>query len=199
MSRLRPGTVLPFRRRRWITIGVEAWLVAVVAASLMGLLLLQSGTGARVLRAALPSATEIQPPLTEVPLSPSGITVVDGDTIRVSGEARSIRLVGFNAPETRDPQCAAEAALGSRAKARLRELVRSGNLTLSRVACACRPGTEGTDRCNYGRSCGTLAVAGRDVGDVLIAENLAAPFRCGAHSCPRTPRPWCAGPAGSAL
>ena len=34
---------------------------------------------------------------------------------------------------------------------------------------------------------------GRDVGDILIEEKLAAPFRCGAVRCPATPRPWCVG------
>jgi endonuclease YncB( thermonuclease family) len=151
--------------------------------------MLQSGFGARVLgELSLPAFVAAVP---AVPLSPSRIAVVDGDTIRVSGEPRSIRLVGFNAPETRDPQCASEATLGDRAKARLRELVGSGNVTLARVPCACRPGTEGTDRCNYGRSCGSLAIDGRDVGEVLIAENLAVPFQCGSWACPRTPRPWC--------
>ena len=62
---------------------------------------------------------------------------------------------------------------------------------LSLVECACAAGTQGTDRCNFGRSCGVLRVDGRDVGDILIAEGLAAPFQCGRTSCPRLPRPWC--------
>jgi endonuclease YncB( thermonuclease family) len=199
MSRLRSGAVLRFsrRRRRRYVVGVETLLVAVVAAAIVGLLL-QSGVGARVLRTALPAQSAIQPVSAVLPLPSSRITVIDGDTIRIAGEPRAVRLVGFNAPETRDPKCASEAALGSRAKARVKELVRRGNVTLAMVPCACRPGTEGTDRCNFGRSCGTLAVDGRDVGSVLIAENLAAPFRCGVHSCPRLPRPWC-DQSGSAL
>lgn len=45
--------------------------------------------------------------------------------------------------------------------------------------------------CNFGRSCGTLKAAGRDVGEILVAEKLAVPFQCEANRCPKTPRPWC--------
>ena len=120
----------------------------------------------------------------------SGITVVDGDTIRVNG--RLTRLVGFNAPETWQPACAAERTLGEKAKARLRELVAGGSLGFSNVRCSCKPGTEGTEACNYGRACGTLKANGRDVGDILRSEGLAVQYTCGATWCPPKPVPWCA-------
>lgn len=123
------------------------------------------------------------------PISAMQISVVDGDTVRIDG--RSVRLVGFNAPETRNAECMRERDLGLRATARVRGLIGSGSTTFVEVACACRPGTEGTPQCNYGRACGTLRVGGRDVGDVLIAEGLAVPFVCGQTRCPPTPRPWC--------
>lgn len=118
-------------------------------------------------------------------------TITDGDTIRIKGERKGTRLVGFNTPESIEPGCAAERALGLKAKARLRQLVSKGRLSLERVRCACRPGTEGTDACNYGRSCGILRVDDRDVGDILISEGLAVAFVCGATRCPPTPKPWC--------
>ncbi len=34
------------------------------------------------------------------PIAPGRVYVVDGDTIRLDGERRSVRLVGLNAPET---------------------------------------------------------------------------------------------------
>jgi endonuclease YncB( thermonuclease family) len=117
-------------------------------------------------------------------------TVTDGDTVRMSDGTR-VRLVGFNTPEKFEPQCSREAALGARASERLRELVASGTPTVTRIACSCKPGTEGTDKCNHGRRCGTLRIDGRDVGDILISEGLAVPFVCGDTSCPATPRPWC--------
>lgn len=128
---------------------------------------------------------------TAVPITTRQFSVTDGDTIQLSGEARGLRLVGLNAPETFEPKCARERELGNRAKARLKELVKGENLTLIRIACSCAPGTEGTTACNYGRSCGRLLVNGRDVSQTLISEGLAVRFQCGSTSCPPTPRPWC--------
>ncbi|TBD04773.1 thermonuclease family protein [Rhizobium leguminosarum] len=117
--------------------------------------------------------------------------VTDGDTVHVAGERAGTRLVGFNTPEKFSPQCEYERKLGERASSRLRELVRSPNLQLTKVPCACPAGSEGTDACSHGRSCGVLRVDGRDVGQILIGEGLAVPFICKGNRCPRTPRPWC--------
>ncbi len=118
-----------------------------------------------------------------------GLSVVDGDTIRIDGTLT--RLVGFNAPETWKPNCAAERNLGEAATRRLKQLVDGGNVSFASVHCACKPGTEGTSACNYGRACGSLAIDGRDAGSILISEGLAVSYRCGATGCPPTPRPWC--------
>jgi endonuclease YncB( thermonuclease family) len=136
-------------------------------------------------------ATVTAAPTGAEPIAPADIYVIDADTIRVRNQPPNVRLVGFNAPETRHAACVAEQQLGDRAKNRLRELVRVGELDLTYVACSCPPGTAGTPACNYGRACGVLKAAGRDVGAILITEGLAVPFVCGATSCPRTPRPWC--------
>ena len=118
-------------------------------------------------------------------------SIIDGDTLRLSDGSR-MRLVGFNTPEKGDrAECAREAELSARATARLKQLVASSQAGVTQVACACPPGTEGTKKCNYGRSCGTLTADGRDVGDILIAEGLAVPFVCTGWGCPPTPRPWC--------
>ena len=125
-------------------------------------------------------------------LRASDIRIVDGDTIDVRGMPANVRLVGFNTPETWKPSCTAERQLGERATARLGQLVRNAaSIEFERVACACRPGTEGTDQCNFGRLCGTLFADGQDVGRRLIAEGLAVPYRCGRTSCPPRPEPWC--------
>ncbi|MBW9114590.1 thermonuclease family protein [Rhizobium cauense] len=123
--------------------------------------------------------------------SSSRFSVTDGDTIHVDGEVNGTRLVGYNAPEVFSPRCASEKELGDRATDRLKELVRAGPVNLSRVPCACIPGTEGTDRCNYGRSCAVLYVSGRDVSSIMVGEGLAVPFVCSKAKCPPTPRPWC--------
>ncbi|MBB3544114.1 thermonuclease family protein [Rhizobium sp. BK399] len=118
-------------------------------------------------------------------------SVTDGDTIRINGEVSGTRLVGFNTPEKFSPKCDRKRDLGNRASARLAEIVSKSSMQLTKVRCSCSPGTEGTDRCNYGRSCGVLRADGRDVGEILISEGLAVPFNCGATGCPPTPRPWC--------
>ena len=125
------------------------------------------------------------------PIDPSDIRVIDGDTIRVYHQQPNVRLVGFNAPETRNAACAEEAELGARATRRLRDIIREGHLDFINVKCSCPEGTQGTFACNYGRNCGTLKSNGRDVGPILIEEGLAVAFACGATHCPKTPRPWC--------
>lgn len=120
------------------------------------------------------------------------VRIIDGDTIAVSGLTANVRLVGFNTPETHRAKCTAERSLGDKATARLRQLVSSvASVQVRRVACACKPGTEGTRRCNFGRFCGTLLVDGLDVGTTLIVEKLAVPFHCGKTSCPKAPNDWC--------
>lgn len=128
---------------------------------------------------------------TLAPIKASEFRVIDGDTIRIYEMKTDTQLVGFNVPDSRNAICPAEKALGEKAWQRLRKLREEGNLEFQFVACSCTAGTEGTEACNHGRSCGTLRSNGRDIGDILIDENLAAPFQCGATSCPMTPRPWC--------
>ena len=125
------------------------------------------------------------------PIHPGDVRVLDGDTIRLHQKKPDVRLNGFNAPETRRATCDAERELGAKATRRLRDLVQEGQLDFEFIPCSCPPGKEGTRFCNYGRRCGTFKSKGRDVGDILIAEGLAVPFKCGATSCPPTPKPWC--------
>jgi endonuclease YncB( thermonuclease family) len=123
------------------------------------------------------------------PIAPGAIDVIDGDTIRAHG--RSVRLVGFDAPESGlRARCESERALAAKATFRLRQLVSAGGLDLEFIPCSCRPGTEGTPRSNYGRACGILTAAGKDVGEILISEGLARRYVCGRTSCPRR-EPWC--------
>lgn len=122
----------------------------------------------------------------------SDIRVIDGDTIDIRGQRANVRLVGFNTPETGSPQCNAELDIGLRATSRLRDLIQNAQrIEFERVACACRPGTEGTKQCNYGRQCGVLKTNGTDVGSVLITEGLAVRYVCGRTSCPPRPGNWC--------
>jgi len=120
-------------------------------------------------------------------ISPTQVHVIDGDTIRLFNMKPDVRLVGFNAPETRRAKCDHERQLGDHATRRVRDLVHSEVLEFEYVDCACPPGTEETPACNYGRSCGIRRQRAR-----LVAEGLAVPFKCGTTRCPKTPKPWCA-------
>jgi endonuclease YncB( thermonuclease family) len=123
------------------------------------------------------------------PIVPGAIEVVDGDTIRARG--MTVRLIGYDTPEAGNrASCEAERNLAAEASNRLRQLIGAGGLDLTVVACNCRPGTEGTQACNHGRSCGVLTVAKRDVGLTLIGAGLARPYHCTGFSCPRR-QSWC--------
>lgn len=99
--------------------------------------------------------------------------VYDGDTVELhcGAQRRTGRLQGVDTPETKTPRCPAESALGQRATARLRALVKSGEVRIYLL---------GHDR--YGRDLVRLTVAGRDAGAVLIAEGLARPYHGGARA-----------------
>lgn len=88
--------------------------------------------------------------------------IVDGDTIWLEGQ--NLRLESYDTPEPYNDICGgqAEVALAHRASARLLELLNGNAFTVE---------THGVDR--YDRTLATIKIAGRDVGDILIAEGLA--------------------------
>ena len=108
------------------------------------------------------------------------IVTIDGDTIDADG--RRIRIANIDAPELRTAKCDAERRLGLVAKHRLEELLASGPVTLT-------PGDprDGRTRDRHGRVLGTLSIDGRDVGQLMIRENLARPWT-GRRE------PWCEHP-----
>jgi endonuclease YncB( thermonuclease family) len=175
------GPVLPFRRRSSLPIVLGAIAAAVFAfATTTAFLNWRSGPGHQAANVEI-----IRP----TPKIAGPIEVIDGDTVRMNSTV--YRLTGFDTPERGDKaQCDDERRRAEAATARVRTLLSSGNARLERVACACRPGQEGTQNCNYGRLCGSLTIGGRDVGQILIGEGLAHPYVCGATSCPKR-RTWC--------
>ena len=99
--------------------------------------------------------------------------VVDGDTFYFGRD--KVRIAGIDAPETHPPRCAAEAQAGEAATHRLRDLLNSGEVSLSSID---------RDEDVYGRKLRNVAVGGADVGAVLIGEGLARDYAGGRRS-------WC--------
>lgn len=98
-------------------------------------------------------------------VEPSSIYVVDGDTVRVGAD--SLRLIGLDTPETYEPRCDYELALGQAATARLRELIVRGD----GVDLIVLPGRD-----RYDRGLAQLFVGGKNIADILISEGLARPY-----------------------
>lgn len=94
----------------------------------------------------------------------ANIVTIDGDTIR-QGQTR-IRMVDYDTPEIHSPKCAAEKALGEKAKQRLEGLL--ANASDIQILPS---GKRDTDY--FGRKLRLVMVDGRSVGDILIAEGLA--------------------------
>jgi endonuclease YncB( thermonuclease family) len=103
------------------------------------------------------------------------IYAIDGDTIVMDGE--TIRLANIDAPETHQAKCDAELRLGEVAKRRMEALITSDPVTLIR-------GDGGRMKDKYGRSLARVIVDGHDVGEILVAEQLARPWDGRRH-------PWC--------
>ena len=99
--------------------------------------------------------------------------VVDGDTIWFNGQ--NIRIADIDAPETHEPRCPEELALGNQATQRLHALVNSGAVTLENI---------GRDTDRFGRKLRVVLVDGSSVGGALVDEGLARWYEGGK-------RPWC--------
>ena len=98
--------------------------------------------------------------------------VYDGDTVALDcADGRTTtRLVGFDTPETKDPGCAAEAALGKQATLRLREMAKRGEVAFL---------GQGYDK--YGRLLAVMTIDGVDVARTLVAEGLATTYTGGSR------------------
>lgn len=92
--------------------------------------------------------------------------VVDGDTFWARGE--KVRLSDINAPETHAAGCPAERELGLAATRRLIALLNAGPFTLV---------IEGRERDRYGRALRVAKRDGRSIGQQLVREGLAEPWR----------------------
>jgi hypothetical protein len=101
----------------------------------------------------------------------TGIKVVDGDTIRCEG--RTIRLAGFDTPETlrQNTGCPEEQQLGEVATCTLKSLIGEGKVFV-------RP-TRRRDASHARRAMADLIVDGHNVRDTLFSLGLARPYADG--------------------
>ena len=97
---------------------------------------------------------------------PRTTCVVDGDTFWLNGE--KVRIADINAPETHSAGCPEEQALGDRATRRLIVLLNAGPFELA---------SEGRATDRYGRSLRVIRRGGHSIGEQLVSEGLAEPWR----------------------
>lgn len=107
-------------------------------------------------------------------VDPRLLSVVDGDTVRLAGA--TIRLTGFDAPETYRARCARELAQGEAATVRLRHLI--NRATAAELVYLPRQD-------DYGRDLARLTLNGRNVAEIMINESLARPYSGGQRGS------WC--------
>ena len=103
------------------------------------------------------------------------LRVWDGDTFileKAGSKPTKIRLGNIDTPEIAG-RCHFETVLAQRAKSRLAALLAGGVVEIN---------PDKLDR--YGRQLAEVAIAAGDVGEILIAENLARPWDGARH-------PWC--------
>ena len=112
----RPSRLLPRKRRRQRK--PRDVLLPVSLLVLLGLWLYGPST--------LTQSTALDQTSTVQTVIPSRLTVIDGDTVRLAGE--TIRLVGFDTPETYRAQCDGERERGNAATEQLRELLAGASL-----------------------------------------------------------------------
>ena len=111
------------------------------------------------------------------------INIIDGDTIRMDGI--TIRIMELDTPETFRSRCENELVLGLAAKEHLRSLLDSGTVTYDAT---------GTDR--YGRILARVHVGGVNVGQQMIRDGVALPYRPGKDAKLARLRQWCGPDAG---
>lgn len=107
-------------------------------------------------------------------VTPYELTVVDGDTLRYRRE--SVRLIGFDTPETVFPQCRREKDLGDRATELLRALLTAAStIDLAFEA----------NRDRYDRRLARVYINGEDLADLMIEAGLARAYDGGRRQS------WC--------
>ena len=104
--------------------------------------------------------------------SSGDLRVVDGDTFVWQGE--TVRIANIDAPELRGAGCESELALARKATERLRVLLKPQTFQMLKL----------TRRDRYGRTLAFVLDGNTDIGEKLIEEGLARPWKGRRY-------PWC--------
>jgi endonuclease YncB( thermonuclease family) len=108
----------------------------------------------------------------------SATNIIDGDTLRIDGV--TVRIVEIDTPETWQSRCENELVLGLKAKERLKEIIDSGPVRFEKT---------GIDR--YRRILARVFAGDINIGETLLAEGHALPYRAGSKSKLQRLRVWC--------
>jgi endonuclease YncB( thermonuclease family) len=108
----------------------------------------------------------------------AGARALDGDTFVLEGE--TFRIAGIDAPDSRNPRCENEMALGMKAKARLGQLLELGSIRVVRQ----RHDHDGTTVAH-------TTAEGIDVAAVMLAERFALDDKPGREAELARLRSWC--------
>ena len=116
------------------------------------------------------------------PAHAANVNIIDGDTLSIDGTR--IRIVEIDTPETHKSRCENELVLGLKAKERLRALVDQGPVH-----------HEAVDLDRYGRTLARVYIdldnGPVDIGETLLNEGFALPYRPGPQDELRRLQVWC--------
>jgi endonuclease YncB( thermonuclease family) len=116
------------------------------------------------------------------PVHAASVNIIDGDTLSIDGT--KICIVEIDTPETYKSRCENELVLGLKAKERLRALVDQGPVHY-----------EATSIDRYGRTLARVYIdldsGPVNVGETLMTEGFALPYRPGAEDKLRRLQVWC--------
>jgi micrococcal nuclease len=158
------------------TLGASLAAFAIFVAIAFGFGFLNAETAPRAEAQTTQLISARAPRAQHVGAAPDRMRVIDGDTLEDMSSDITYRVVNIDTAETGSrARCTAERDLGNRAKEAVRTLVSSAR----------RIELNATGRIDrYGRTIAFIVIDGRDMGETLIAEGLARPWR-GRRE------PWC--------
>lgn len=114
------------------------------------------------------------------------VAVVDGDTLHDNRRNTDYRIFGIDTPETMHAKCDAERALGKAAAARVAELLAGASEVIALPGWDPR-GRDRWPRDGFGRRIAVIELDGVSLGETLLAEGIARPWKPGQPAID-----WCA-------